>query len=118
MIKIMKHEVPLYFGTFNIVITDVFQQALDKLKFKFDGFDPDKYGAFAHDCFDKEGYANYYIFIKPDVSEKLVAHEAVHISNYIFRDKGIELDLNNDEPYAYLIGWIVGIIHKELNKIK
>lgn len=36
----------------------------------------------------------------------IIAHEVVHLVNYIFQDRGIELDRNNDEPQAYLTGWL------------
>lgn len=36
----------------------------------------------------------------------IIAHEIVHLKNYIYQDKGIELDRFNDEPEAYLTGWL------------
>lgn len=36
-----------------------------------------------------------------------ICHEAIHIKNFLFEDKGIRHDLVNDEPEAYLVGWIV-----------
>ena len=41
----------------------------------------------------------------------IVAHEAKHLVNYIFKDRFVELDLENDEPEAYLLGFIVDKIH-------
>lgn len=35
-----------------------------------------------------------------------IAHEVVHIKNNIFIDCGIPLDRQNDEPEAYLTGWL------------
>lgn len=45
---------------------------------------------------------------------KVLAHEIVHIVNLIFRTKGIQLDLNNDEPQAYLTGWLTQELHQRI----
>jgi len=48
----------------------------------------------------------------------IIAHEIVHLKNYIYQDKGIELDRFNDEPEAYLTGWLFDQINNFLkNKI-
>jgi hypothetical protein len=39
-----------------------------------------------------------------------IAHEVVHIKNAVFRHSGMEHDPDNDEPEAYLSGWIAGKI--------
>jgi hypothetical protein len=36
----------------------------------------------------------------------IIAHEIVHLKNYIYQDIGIESDRFNDEPEAYLTGWL------------
>lgn len=46
----------------------------------------------------------------------IIAHEIVHLKNLIYQDKGIELDRYNDEPEAYLIGWLFKEIYNFLNK--
>lgn len=45
----------------------------------------------------------------------IIAHEIVHIVNYIFEDCGIHLDRINDEAQAYLTGWLFKEIEKFLN---
>jgi len=40
-----------------------------------------------------------------------IAHEAIHIKNMVYSHSGIKHDLSNDEPEAYLTGWIVGQIY-------
>lgn len=45
----------------------------------------------------------------------IIAHEIVHLKNYIYQDKGIELDKFNDEPEAYLSGWLFEQIQTILN---
>ena len=46
----------------------------------------------------------------------IIAHEIVHLKNYIYQDKGIELDRFNDESEAYLTGWLFEQIETILNK--
>lgn len=46
----------------------------------------------------------------------IIAHEIVHLKNYIYQDKGIELDRFNDEHEAYLTGWLFKQINNFLNK--
>ena len=36
-----------------------------------------------------------------------IVHESVHVANRIFSVIGAEIDLENDETYAYLVHWIV-----------
>lgn len=44
-----------------------------------------------------------------------IAHEVVHIKNYICLWCGAELDRENDEYEAYLTGWLFEQIYKFLN---
>lgn len=47
----------------------------------------------------------------------IIAHECVHIKNIIFRNKGIKPDIANDEPEAYLVGFLFKEIEKLFNQI-
>jgi hypothetical protein len=40
------------------------------------------------------------------------AHEAVHVADSIYKNLGIHHDVANNEPYAYLVGFIVECINK------
>jgi hypothetical protein len=46
----------------------------------------------------------------------IIAHEIVHLKNYIYQDCAMELDRYNDEPEAYLTGWLFLKINNFLNK--
>jgi hypothetical protein len=46
----------------------------------------------------------------------IIAHEITHLKNYIYQDRCIELDINNDENEALLIGWLFKQIETFLNK--
>lgn len=45
----------------------------------------------------------------------IVLHESVHVCNAIFQQLSIKVDLDNDEPYAYLMSWIGRSILSALN---
>ena len=65
----------------------------------------------------------YYIIINPfkkydRLTKGTIAHECYHCINFICFDKGIELQLNNDEAQAYLMGWLTDKIWDCLIKWK
>lgn len=95
VVKICKIKVPLYYETIRVHIHNKLES-------------PD-YAALT--TFEKD-YIQ--LDIQKDVSPGILAHEAVHITNFIFRTCHIDADLVNDEPYAYLLGWIVEQISKLL----
>lgn len=45
----------------------------------------------------------------------VIAHEAVHVANQIFLDNHVKLSRTNDEPHAYLVGWVVKEVGKFIN---
>lgn len=56
---------------------------------------------------DDEKVHGYVMFIKDSSDLGVIAHEAVHLVNFIFDYIGQELDLLNDEAQAYLTGYFV-----------
>lgn len=57
-------------------------------------------------------------FDKKHFDPDVIAHEAVHAVNMIYTFSEIKHDPDNDEPQAYLTGWIVGEIHRAYKKKK
>jgi len=111
--KIYKYEIPLYYGELKVVITNDFKKALTKLKIKFNPtFKPNSYGAFVV----PEDTDIITVFVKPKTTARIISHESVHIVNWVFKKCYINLDLENDEPQAYLTGWVVDKIHESLDK--
>ena len=47
-----------------------------------------------------------------DITTGIIAHEADHAANQIFKAIGAKVDVTNDEPHAYLVGFITDCIHK------
>lgn len=106
--KIKKHKVPLYFEKIRIVVTNNPAKLLKKENIKYD-FDVNIYEAFVQ--LNKKDTT---LYIRPKAKPSIIAHEAVHIVNEIFKRVQIRPDLDNDEPQAYLMGWIVDKIHKAI----
>ena len=51
------------------------------------------------------------------ITDSIIAHEAVHASNTLFSHIGINLSTENDEPQAFLVGFIVEEINKALKEM-
>lgn len=60
---------------------------------------------------DENKYKSYIVAFTDVDHLSNIAHEIVHIKNHIFLDCAMELDHHNDEPEAYLIGWLFDIIY-------
>lgn len=120
-IKLMNNHkiiIPIYFGYLQIVVAEDFVVAANKLNISDEGFKLNTLGAFVSTSDDDLGHECYTLFIQPDVDHDLIAHEVVHLVNEFYIKRGIKLDLYNDEPQAYLTGWITGEIYKVLKKMK
>jgi hypothetical protein len=65
--------------------------------------DESKYRCYVAGFTDKEHLSN-------------IAHEIVHLKNQIYLDCAMELDRHNDEPEAYLTGWLFDQIYNFLHK--
>jgi hypothetical protein len=60
--------------------------------------------------------SDYYVFLPPNVAFSVIVHESVHVIGRVFRDRGVVADYNNDEVFAYYVGWIAGIIADEVSE--
>jgi len=114
--KITKIAIPIYYGHLRIVVTDDFDESSKTLGIDHKGKDPNSFGAFVTTWTSGIGLEFFTVFFKPDVSHMLIAHEVVHLVNSIYVHRNMELDKNNDEPQAYLTGWITEQIYKALKK--
>ena len=104
-------EIPIYFGEITIIKTDSFKEVNEK--YNTEAGD-DIYEAVVFELQDRDHHV--VVIKKPDWS--VIAHEVVHLVNAIFLKCGIELDRINDEPQAYLTGWIINEIELFLKEIE
>lgn len=56
------------------------------------------------------GFLGSLVWIADNVDAGEVAHEASHVAMDIMSDMGCILDPNNQEPFAYMIGWATDCI--------
>lgn len=76
------------------------------------------------DCYhklDKQSGVMCLIWKKREMKKDIMAHEASHIASLIFEKLGIEIDGfygSSNEPFAYLVGWVVRCIDGVINSKK
>lgn len=110
--KVHAFKTPPYFETIKVVVCKDFTKACKKLKIDH------TVGVNGYEAitFFPKGDKKVLVMVRKNASAGVIAHEAVHIANYIFKRIDAQLDINNDEPYAYLLGWIVDCITNILKK--
>lgn len=111
-------KIPIYVGKFDIVITDD-KDAYNKI-YAY------KFGSsllFAHaiaTSLKGSNYTHYTMVLNFNYNEKInhgvIAHEALHIAGFIMDKVGVKYKFRNDEPFTYLIGWVVDEVYGFLDK--
>lgn len=98
-------DIPIYYGDLILIQCEDLEEVFKKYELNGDskGFEAISWKESTH-----KGYNQYFMAFRYDtLYHYTVAHECFHVLTNIFDDRGIEIDLINDEPAAYLIGWIV-----------
>jgi hypothetical protein len=126
MLKISKYLVPLFEGAqkkgfLHVAVVDEagYVEMISHVD-KNDSFANDvenwpaweDFAGLAYERKTKVGPKDWWMIIpisgNSKVSIDTVAHESLHIARMILTSRGVLFDPNNDEPYAYLVGWIAG----------
>jgi hypothetical protein len=100
MITMRRMKVPLYPIMIRIVIYDESSEVHDK----YDIADGNEKGFF--DVSGESGTKDFVIGIKSEYGVSTIAHECEHAKNRIFAFVNYSCDRQNDEPDAYLMGWL------------
>lgn len=110
--KLKTHKIPIYFGEFTIVLCDNYEEINIK-------YGQNINGGYQGLVFRRHGDYNRYVvaFNRPPAGS-IIAHEAVHLTSYLFKDIGHNVDTVNDEPQAYMVGWFYEQIEKFFKNIK
>lgn len=103
--------IPIYHNQLVVIKCDDLQEVAKKYNLG----DVSSYGAFVFKLTNKDGRKRYVAAFDKDYTGSLIAHECVHLVNEIYIDRGIQLDRQNDEPQAYLTGWLFEQCEKFLN---
>ncbi len=111
----VKIEIPIYNGDFYIVFSDDFSK--DAKRHGFDLISGS--GECSAIALRSKSRLLYMLMLNNlKVRPDLVAHEAVHIVNYIFDDHGVDISLDHDEHYAYMLDWVVEKVFKAAYDLK
>jgi hypothetical protein len=103
-----KIRIPIYFG--KLVIVRV--KKISEVSEKYQLGNTDSYASITFEKKSKKHNPRYYIVLQKNTPTSVIVHEVIHLVNYIFKNNGIELDRYNDEPQAYLAGWLFSQIQK------
>ena len=106
-------KVPLYSGNLVIIQADK-KENLNDIKKKYDLKEDPSNRCKAVAFVEEKKTTEYTIAFNNITTPSFIAHESLHVLNYIYQDHGIIYDIINDEPAAYLLGWIVKQCHKFL----
>ena len=116
--KIKAINVPLYRGKLVIIITDSTKQVKKCIPYFDDNY------LYAHSYWTKyKKSQGYYIILNfkntyRKIHHGTIAHEAVHTSHFIMKDRGLIEGFDNDEAEAYLVEWITDQVYKFIKKTK
>lgn len=101
---LVKYNIPIYGGELWVVFTDNFKKSLKKLKINI-ASPVDECDAFACRNTKKGAYCIFILntAIRPDI----ICHEAIHVCNDLFYDRGVTLNIREDEHQAYMVQAIV-----------
>lgn len=108
-----KIKIPIYFGDLIIISVKNWDEINKRFGTKAE---KDMQAIVFKD--DKDGFSRYVVAFSKKPDAAVIAHEATHIVNHIFIDRMMSLDPYNDEPQAYLTGWVVEQIDKFFNNKK
>lgn len=115
----VKHTtIPIYRGSLIVLLTNDVEEVK---KYCPEFSKQDIYAHAVNASFD--GIDGYFIILNPkseyrQLTHGVIAHEVLHVVNMISINRGIECDLNNDEPIAYLTEWVCDFVYSALHDAK
>lgn len=111
-LHIKSKTIPFYRGSIVVIISDS-KDEIQKIIPEYENDHP-----YAHSWFyNFNGAQGFYMILNFDnkyrkIFHGTIAHEAAHLANMICKERGIKLDTDNDEAYAYLVEWIIDEVYK------
>lgn len=102
-------QIPIYGCT----LTMILDSDLSYVQKKYKTTDLSGFGAVT---LKNESKSRNYVVAFTDGWRANVVHEIVHVVNQIYVDCAMQLDRINDEPQAYLSGWLYDQIDEFLKK--
>jgi hypothetical protein len=105
--RVKEIDIPIYGGTVMFIFTDNLEEV--NLEYNL-GDNLNDFEGVVFNNNDKD----YFYLATTSKSARVNVHEIIHLVNDIFKSRSIKLDLDNDEPYAYMAGWIASELEKFL----
>ncbi len=110
-------NIPIYKGRLIIILTNDSKM----LNSHVPEFENVKEEVYAHTFYTSWDESQAFVIAlnfkhKVKITHGIIWHEVLHVVNYIANYVGIEHDVNNDEPMAYLGTWITDEVYKFINK--
>lgn len=115
-IYLKEQLIPFYSGYFVIILTN----SISKLEKYIPNVKKKNSEVYAHSFYESyKGHQGFILVLNFDNDVKIkhgtITHEAYHIANFIGSERGFIADFDNDEPLAYLAGWITDECYKFIN---
>ena len=104
-------DIPIYCCKLTVIVTEDITEVAKKHKLTID---TSNFGALT---FKDESKSRHYVMVLEDDWRSNVVHELVHVVNHIYLDCAMEVDRHNDEPQAYLMGWLYEQVDKFLKRV-
>jgi hypothetical protein len=109
-------EVPLYGRKFVVILTNDKKQLKKRVK------DSGIHNIYAHSYLTEWDNMGRYVMVlnfdakHNNITHGVIAHESIHITNFILDQVNVLADHDNDEAAAYLIGWVNNEAHRVIYK--
>lgn len=109
-------DVPLYGRKFVVIMTNDKKRLKDRVK----NFNGGSIYAHSH-LVEWDNIVRYVMILNfhskhTNMTHGTIAHESLHITNYILDEVNVVADHDNDEAAAYLIGWVNNEAHRVIYK--
>lgn len=115
---IKQFHIPIYHGLLVIAQGDDFEKICKKLKINWEDVQLGETAGAATILVEEDGAIDFFMIFRKEVDWREIAHESLHFVNNLFDSRGVKLDPKNDEPQAYMLGWVLTRCSETLRKIK
>lgn len=116
MITLNKH-IPIFGGRLRTILYK--KSELESLEKQYKFNDLSDCDAFTFKTEDKHSSRIYCMaFEIGEISHSTIAHESLHLSHEILKDIGHDASYENDEVQAYLLGYVVETVTRQILKNK
>lgn len=106
VVRVHKKEIwlPIYNGKLVIIAGNDYRNIAKKYAVDMTS---NNFEAISYAMLAKDGSYNFVVFFTiQTIDIDIIAHEASHLVNKVFKSHSVKYSKDNDEHFAYLLGWI------------